>query len=67
MGVEIGIVTEVNNEKNIRVIIPRRGNSVSYELELATHLYLGDIRVDDEVTVAFYNEVEGIIVAKCRY
>ena len=67
MGVEIGIVTEVNNEKNIRVIIPRRNDSVSYQLKLATHLYLGDIHIDDEVTVAFYNNVEGIIIAKCRY
>ena len=67
MSIERGKITNITSEKDIRVKFPKKDETLSYKLELSADMNLYDLNINDDVIVAFYNNIEGVIIAKCRY
>ena len=61
-----GVISNITDSSNIRVVMPTQESTVSYNLELAYHIDINTLSVGDKVVVAFYTDTEGVIIAKCQ-
>lgn len=61
-----GVISNITDSSNIRVVMPTQESTVSYNLELAHHIDINTLSVGDRVVVAFYTDTEGVIIAKCQ-
>ncbi|WP_195940962.1 hypothetical protein [Romboutsia sp. 1001713B170131_170501_G6] len=61
-----GVISNITDSNNIRVVMPTQESTVSYNLELAYHIDINTLSVGDRVVVAFYTDTEGVIIAKCQ-
>lgn len=61
-----GVISNITDSSNIRVVMPTQESTVSYSLELAYHIDINTLSVGDRVVVAFYTDTEGVIIAKCQ-
>ena len=61
-----GVISNIQDSSNIRIVIPSMDSKVSYNLELAQHINIENISVGDKVIAAFYTKTDGVIIAKCQ-
>lgn len=61
-----GVISNITDSSNIRVVMPTQESTISYSLELAYHIDINTLSVGDRVVVAFYTDTEGVIIAKCQ-
>lgn len=61
-----GIVSSIKDSNNIRIVIPAVDSNVSYNLELANHIDINTLNINDKVIAAFYTQTDGVIIAKCQ-
>lgn len=61
-----GIVSSIKGSDNIRIVIPAVDSNVSYNLELADHIDINTLNINDKVIAAFYTQTDGVIIAKCQ-
>lgn len=61
-----GIVSSIKDSNNIRIVIPAVDSNISYNLELADHIDINTLNINDKVITAFYTQTDGVIIAKCQ-
>lgn len=61
-----GVISNIQDSRNIRIVMPSMDSNVSYNLELAYHIDINTLNIGDKVVAAFYTQTDGVIIAKCQ-